>query len=85
MLIGKRKGRTTYSFTLYNGVGYEDHVFSAPLEPEQIEKILGLVVNSHGDPEVAHLLMDGLLIALANDAGHQNVIEAFYDTPKWYA
>jgi len=86
MLIGNRNGVTTYEFSLYDGDGgYEDHVFSAPLEPHQIEKILDLVASRHYDPEAAHSLMDDLLIALALDAGHQNVVEAFYNTPKWYA
>jgi hypothetical protein len=91
MLIGNRNGRTSYHFTLLvdnECAGFEDHVFFAPLEAKHISQILDLAkraAEEEDDPETAHMIMDGLLVALANDAGHQNVVEAFYNTPRWYA
>jgi hypothetical protein len=86
MLIGTRKGRKSYHFTYYDGCEYVDFRVGSPLPQEGIDRVLEAVkiCDEQGDPEAAHSLIDGLLVAIADSHGYEDVVGLFNTIRKWY-
>lgn len=52
---------------------------------EVVSQLKDIVIKDEGDAENQHWEADHLVINFIKDLGYEDIAEAWYDVPKWYA
>ena len=52
---------------------------------EARKELIQILKTSKGDPEMAHIEADFVLLGILSELGHDDIVDLFLDVDRWYS